>query len=313
MKPSHLLALAALAAFSTLSAADAPAGDAPAADAPSATAAAAARLAAARKVADSLKYQTGVITLQDGLAKINLPDNFRYLDPAQTDTLLHTLWGNPPNPNTLGTIVASNFDPLNPTSWAVIITYNADGYVKDDDASSIDYGKLMTEMQQNDVQENKQRTADGYPALHTVGWAEPPHYDQATHKLFWALDLQADGDTIHSLNYNIRMLGRKGVLVLNAIAGMPQLADVKVAAPKIISMVDFEQGNRYADFDASTDKVAAYGIAALVAGGIAAKAGLFKALWVGILAAKKVIIVAAVAIAGFVKKMWARFTGRAKT
>jgi uncharacterized membrane-anchored protein len=69
-------------------------------------------------------------------------------------------------------------------------------------------------------------------------------------------------------------------------------------------MVNFKEGSRYTDFDSSTDKIATYGLAALVAGGIAAKAGFFKLLLVGILAAKKFIILAFVAVMGFFKKLF---------
>lgn len=71
-------------------------------------------------------------------------------------------------------------------------------------------------------------------------------------------------------------------------------------------MVNFNDGNRYADFDPKVDKVAAYGIAALVAGGIAAKLGLFKLLWVFLLAAKKFVIIGFAAAATWLKKIFGR-------
>ena len=84
---------------------------------------------------------------------------------------------------------------------------------------------------------------------------------------------------------------------------MPQLHDIEAKAPTILGMVDFTDGNRYADYKAGTDKVAAYGIAGLIAGGVLAKAGFFKLIWVGILAAKKFIIIAVVAIGAWIKRM----------
>jgi uncharacterized membrane-anchored protein len=105
------------------------------------------------------------------------------------------------------------------------------------------------------------------------------------------------------------MLGRHGVLELNAIAGLNQLPEIDRQTPQILGMVDFKEGNRYADFDPKTDKVAEYGIAALVAGGalaVAAKAGLLKGLWLFILAGKKFIILGAIALAAFFKKLFNR-------
>jgi uncharacterized membrane-anchored protein len=105
------------------------------------------------------------------------------------------------------------------------------------------------------------------------------------------------------------MLGRKGVLELNAIANMDQLPEIDAQTPEILGMVDFKEGSRYADFDPKVDKVAKYGLAALVTGGViaaAAKLGFLKLLWVGLLAAKKFIIIAAAAIVAFFKKMFNR-------
>src|SRR4029450_9273352 len=117
------------------------------------------------------------------------------------------------------------------------------------------------------------RSKMGYPETQLVGWATPPRYDKATHKMYWAKELKFADSEENTLNYNIRILGRYGVLVLNAVAGMRQFNQIETNTPDLVKMVEFNQGNRYADFNSDTDKVAAYGLAALVAGGLAAKAG----------------------------------------
>ena len=88
----------------------------------------------AQKLADGLNYQKGEITLKGGLAKIRVPEEFRYLDSKDANTVLSRLWGNPPDSNTLGLIVPAKISPASPEAWAVIITYDEDGYVKDDEA-----------------------------------------------------------------------------------------------------------------------------------------------------------------------------------
>jgi len=93
---------------------------------------------------------------------------------------------------------------------------------------------------------------------------------------------------------------------LNAVASMDQLAEIDAQTPKILGMVDFKEGNRYADFDPKVDKVAKYGLAALVAGGALAKLGFLKLLWLGILAAKKFIIIGIAALVTFFKKLFNR-------
>jgi len=264
----------------------------------------AARFAELRRLADSVHYETGTVNLRGGLARLTLPEGYHYLNPADTATVLERIWRNPKQKETLGMITPPGFHPLRPDGWSVLLTYAEDGYVKDDDASKIDYTDLLQKMKEGMRQANEARQKAGYPPMELVGWAAPPRYDAAAHKLYWAKEIRFGSEPQNTLNYNIRILGRRGVLVLNAISGMAQLPQVEAATPTLLSMVDFQEGNRYADFRQGTDKVATYGLAALVAGGLAAKAGLLKGLWVAILAMKKLLLVAVVALAAFLKKIW---------
>lgn len=153
----------------------------------------------------------------------------------------------------------------------------------------------------------KEREKQGYPRIEIVGSAAPPRYDQGAHKLYWAKEVRFGNETENTLNYNIRILGRRGVLVLNSVSAMSQLPEIERNTSAILSAVNFNSGNRYADFNpASGDKVASYGIAALVAGGVAAKLGFFKGLWVLILGAKKFIIVGVAAIAAWFRKLFGK-------
>ena len=261
----------------------------------------------AEALAAKLQYQRGEVVLKDGLATLKVPDGIEFLNGRDAHTVLVTLWGNPPMPDPLGLLMPVNVGPLNPESWAVIITYEEEGYVKDKDAEKIDYADLLKQMQKDTREANKQREKEGYAPIELVGWAAPPRYDKELHKLYWAKQLKFSGGGEDTLNYNIRMLGRRGVLVLNAVAAMSQLPEIEANAPKILAAIDFNPGNRYADFsEASGDKVASYGIAALVAGGVAAKLGLFKGLWIFLLGAKKFVIIAVVAVAAWVRKLFGK-------
>ncbi len=275
---------------------------------------AAARMAARQKLADGLTYRQGETIIGDKLAKITVPEQFRYLDAKDTSVVLTNLWGNPKHSNTLGALVPTGFNPLGgDISWLVVITYDDDGYVKDDDAAKIDYTKMLAEMQESTRESSKARVEQGYGAVELVGWAKPPRYDASAHKLYWAKELKFGSDGENTLNYNIRMLGRGGVLVLNAVASISELPQVEAATPTLLGMVNFMEGQRYADYNADTDKTATYGLAALVAGGVAAKAGLFKGLWLGILAFKKIIIIGLIAMAGSIKKFYDWIRGRSAT
>ena len=259
-----------------------------------------------------LSFQQGKITLPGGMATLDLPPAFRYLDPADAEKVLVEGWGNPPGQKTLGMIVPAATSLLSAAGWGVIVTYDADGHVKDDDADAIKYDELLKEMQDSTEANNEERKKAGYSAMSLVGWAEKPSYDKASHKLYWAKELKTAGDQGSGLNYNIRVLGREGVLVLNAVAGMDQLAKIRTEMKQVTAFSDFTPGNRYADFNSATDKTAEYGIATLVAGGVAAKLGLFGKLFALLLAFKKFVIIGLGALVYGLAKFFGRDKSAAK-
>jgi len=252
-----------------------------------------------------LHYQTGKVVVGNGLATLDLPPAFRYLNPKETDVVL-TAWGNPPGNTTLGMLVPSGTSVFATESWAVVIQYDEDGHVDDADAAKIDYAKMLRDLQRQTRDDNEERQKEGYPPVELVGWAETPSYDSVSHKLYWAKDLRFGSGTVHTLNYNVRVLGRRGVLILNAVATMDQLPPVKAGMANVITFVDFNETHRYGDFVAGSDKVAEYGVAALIAGGLAAKAGFFKVLIAGILALKKVLVVAVIGLGAWLKRVFGR-------
>ena len=254
----------------------------------------------------TLKQQHGNVTLPSGIATLQLNDDFYYLSPADTERLLTEGWGNPPGHKTLGMIIPKSVSPLAANGWGVIVSYKNDGHISDDDAAKIDYADLLKQMQADDEENNQERRKQGYAGLSLLGWAEPPSYDQGSHKMYWARELKADDAQQTTLNYSIRVLGREGVLELNAVAAMADLQTIKQETPKILAFTNFTDGNRYADYDSKTDKLAPYGLAALVAGGLAAKAGLFAKIGVALLALKKFIVLGLVVIAGFFRKLFKR-------
>jgi uncharacterized membrane-anchored protein len=226
-------------------------------------------------VNSTLHYQQGRVTLPGGRATITMPRGFRYLDSAQSRRVLTELWGNPDG-SSLGMLFPIDRGPLDAGNWAYTISYDDIGYVSDDDADDINYGYLLTEMQEDTDAANPDRIAKGFPRVTLLGWAANPFYDKNKHALHWAQSLLFDHDS--TLNYNLRVLGRKGVLVLNAIASPNQIGEVRSSIPALLSSVDFERGQRYADFDPDLDEVAAYTIGGLVAGKVLAKVGFFALL-----------------------------------
>jgi len=251
-----------------------------------------------------LHFQTGAVNVAGGHATLNLTPEFRYLDARDAQSVLEELWGNPPDIDVLGMIVPSAVSLAQDNAWAVVVTYSNDGHVSDSDAAKLDYAQMLKDMQRDTHEANADRAKQGYPKIELVGWAAPPHYDAVANKLYWAKELDAEGAHEHTLNYDIRALGRGGYLSLNAVAGISQLALVQSEMQKVLEMTQFDAGQRYGDFNASTDKVAAYGVGALVAGALAAKAGLFAKLLAMLLAFKKIVIAGFIAVAAAVRKFF---------
>lgn len=248
----------------------------------------------------SLNYQRGDIVLPNGKAVLHVPDGFRFLATEDARRVLEQLWGNPPDPMVLGMLCPADLSLSDPGGWGVIITYTEDGHIDDADAASIDYDELLQTMKGALVEENKARREQHFPEVSLSGWAEPPRYDAATRKLYWARELRFGDDPTPVLNYSIRVLGREGVLELNAVAPIERLPAIKPAMEQVLGFVEFTDGHRYADFDPDSDKTAAYGIGGLIAGAaIASKTGLLKGLWIALLAGKKLIVVGVVAIGAF--------------
>lgn len=252
-----------------------------------------------------LSFRQGDVAVGDGLATFKLTPAFRYLDADQTERVLRA-WGNPPGARTLGMVLPSDIGPMEDGSWAVVISYDEDGFVDDKGAEKIDYDELLRQMQKETKDANQERAKAGFEPVELVGWAEPPHYDRAAHKLYWAKQLKFGAAESDSLNYNIRVLGRRGVLVLNAVAGVDQLSQVRDAMQSLIPVVEFNEGHRYADYLPGKDKLAEYGVGALIVGSLAAKTGLFKGLIAMLLASKKLLIIGLAAAAAAVKKFFGK-------
>lgn len=259
---------------------------------------------AAAEFESQLDFQRGKIVLPGGMATLNVPENFRYLTPEQADRILVEAWGNPPGTKTLGMLFPSEVSPLSDEGWGVVITFQEDGYVKDDEAGKINYNELLQQMKEATAEENKERQKQGFEPVNLVGWAASPHYDQATHKLYWAKEFNFAGAPANTLNYDIRMLGRRGVLSFNAVAAMNQLGAIEDDMKEVLGFAEFNAGHRYTDFSSGVDRVAAYGIGALIAGKVATKVGLFKLALGLILAGKKFLLLALLPVAAFVKKLF---------
>jgi uncharacterized membrane-anchored protein len=212
--------------------------------------------------------------------------------------------GNRGGDDLVGVIFPSNKDD----DWMVVIKFVKEGYIKDDDAKDWNADELLTSLKEGTEASNVERTKRGMPAIEVAGWAEKPHYDASTHRLVWSALARDKGDTSgeNGVNYNTYALGRDGYISMNLVTAAKTLDHDKPVATQLLSALQYNDGKRYADFNGSTDKVAAYGLAALVAGAAAKKVGLLAVIAAFAAKFAKLIIVAAGAALWGVAKLFGK-------
>lgn len=206
----------------------------------------------------SFQFQTGTITMAAGNARLQVPEGFRYLDQVQSRRVLEELWGNPEDSTVLGMLVPEQAGAVGPGAWGYTISFDPMGYVADDDAKEINYDDLLTDQQKEAAEINEQRVNAGFEAVELIGWAAKPYYDESRKTLHWAKELQFGEDSAHTLNYNLRILGRKGIFLLNAVADLEQLPSVQQSTENVLASITFDKGFQYADYQPGVDNVAAW-------------------------------------------------------
>jgi uncharacterized membrane-anchored protein len=255
-----------------------------------------------------LPWQPGPATIDLGKELVlELPDKDLFLAPPDAARLLEK-GGTLHNENLLGIVVPMSDDE----HWFVTIRYEPEGYVKDDD--KVDADELLKALREGNDEANEERKEKGFPPLALDGWSDPPRYDRAPHHLIWGLIVSSEGEK--SINYNTRVLGRRGWVAVNLVTDPATIEKFKPEGRKVLDNTKFKPGARYEDFDKKTDKVAEYGLIGLVLGGAGlgaaklVKIGLLAKFWkvivAGLIAGKKAIAVAAMAVVAFVKKIFGR-------
>ena len=153
------------------------------------------------------------------------------------------------------------------------------GYVKDDE--KLDPDALLKSLKESDADGNDERKKLGMQAIFTDGWQVPPHYDTESKRLEWGTRLRtADGALV--VNYTSRLLGRKGIMSAVLVSSPDTLGPDSTAFKALLGGFDYVTGERYSEFKQG-DRVAEFGLAALVLGGAAAVATK-KGFWAAIVA-----------------------------
>jgi len=251
------------------------------------------------KLLGSNKKVTGPATGEMPNSTLAIPKDYLFTDGAGARKLLEAL-GNISTETEQGLLLSPDRE------WFVVFEFSADGYVKDDDKDKLNADKMLKAIQEGNEAANVERKKRGIPALHVIGWEQPPRYNETTHNLEWATRAQSEGGI--SVNYNTRLLGRRGVTEVTLVCDPKILAATLPQYQEVLSSFNYNSGEAYAEYRQG-DKIAKYGLAALVLGGAAAGAAKLGLLtWLVVLLKKgwKLIAVAVAAIASFISKLFGR-------
>jgi uncharacterized membrane-anchored protein len=223
---------------------------------------------------DRIKWQQGPSSGALGnFAQIKIPENYVFAASQDTKLLMEAMQ-NPVSGRELGS-----------------------GYIRDDEKGSLDAAAILASIKAGNEEGNKERERRGWAKFEITGWQQQPRYDEKTNNLEWAIKGQSDGKPV--VNYNTRILGRGGVMRVTLVAGPEELEATLPQYKAALAGFGYNSGYKYAEYRQG-DKLATYGLSALVVGGATAaavKSGAFKWLW-------KVGGLAVLAALGFVKKLF---------
>ncbi|MCP5120749.1 MAG: DUF2167 domain-containing protein [bacterium] len=241
----------------------------------------------------TIEWQAGPGTAPIGdFAELDLPDDFVYLDAADTKELM-LLFENPVSDTELATVAPASDDE----QWFLVFEWDDMGYVKDDE-EDLDPDAILSSIRQGTEAANEERRQRGWATMDIVGWQEEPNYDPQTHNLTWAIIGASDGH--QNINRIVKLLGRRGVMTATLVSSPEELAAASLATDRLLAGYSFNSGSTYAEFLPGKDRVAEVGLAALVVGGAGAalvKSGLLARLW-------KLIVVGVLALVAFVRKLF---------
>ena len=242
-----------------------------------------------------IPWQEGplVAAIGDDLAEIDVPEGFLFLDAKATAEFME-LNGNPVDGSELATVASAN------AGWFVIFEWEDIGWVDDSERDSLDAEAMLETMKEGTAAANEERKKRGWSTVELVGWREPPHYDERTKNLTWAVEGRSEDQVV--LNRLVKLLGRRGVMSATLIGSPEELAAATPQVDGLLGGYRFRTGHTYAEYLPGTDRVAQVGLAALVVGGGAAalaKSGLLAKLW-------KPIAVGAVALVAGARRFFGR-------
>ena len=213
------------------------------------------------------------------LATVSVPEGYMFLDAKATRKFLED-GQNVPAGDELGAVLRKLPDK---DYWFAVFSYDDTGHIDDAEKDSIDADALLATLKEGSRRGNEERRKRGWDTLELEGWHQPPFYDLATNNLTWSTSIVSDGSK--AINHSVRLLGRTGTMSVQLVAGSASVNTATLEFNNVLNGYSYNSGKRYAEFQKG-DKLAGYGLTALIAGGVGAaavKTGLLQKLWKGII------------------------------
>jgi uncharacterized membrane-anchored protein len=226
---------------------------------------------------------------------MQVPEGFAFTGSTGAQKLLE-LMHNPTDGSELGILTDKDLEMF------VLFEFQDIGYVKDAEKEKLDGDEILGSIREGNEGANEARKERGWAPITIVGWQTPPFYNPQTNNLEWCIKGESQGRTI--VNYNTRILGRMGVMSANLMVAPDKLSDTLPVVKKLLGGFNYVEGKKYSQY-LPGDKVAKYGLTALVVGGAvgaAAKLGLLGKIAASLGKLWKLLIVGLIAVAAGIKK-----------
>ena len=251
------------------------------------------------KIQRTIVTKPGLVPL-GSLASLDLQPGSCFVPHDTTKEFMNAL-GNTFSSEVLGMIIPGSKDDWN-LDIMIVLESSTSGHILDADANKLDANAILESIRSRTETANVERKNKNQGELKVLGWDEPPYYDQPKRLLVWSINT-VDFDNGPSINYNQNMLGRDTLLRMVALGSVDN-SKIKQFAKSAASNITYNPGKRYEDYQPGVDKVAEYGLAALIAGIAAKKLGFFALILAFLVKGWKIILFVLVFFGGTIYKLF---------
>jgi len=196
--------------------------------------------------------------------------------------------------------------------WQAYFNFYETGYIKDEDDINAD--EIFKSKKESERLANQERIKKGWETQTLVGWHTKPFYNSEEKRLEWAVIIK-DSNNFETINFETRVLGRKGYTSA-LLASTDKDLDLAIQQfNRLLDTFKYVEGEKYSEFTQG-DRIAEFGLAALITGGAAALAtkkgfwamigGFFAAIWKLIIPIFILIIAKIGSILNWIKNIFKR-------